>query len=104
MKLILASASPRRAEILRDAAIPFEVHAVLFDETRLPNELRGGEVMMHLPENVRQEHQRGKRASDPQPLIAEMLLVTDCHAWNPAEPDRKRQFVLSKVNFARAGA
>jgi len=39
MKLILASASPRRAEILRDAAIPFEVHAVLFDETRHPAEL-----------------------------------------------------------------
>jgi len=44
MKLILASASPRRAEILRDAAIPFEVHAVLFDETRHPSELRADYV------------------------------------------------------------
>lgn len=32
MKLILASASPRRAEILRDAGIPFEVRKVLVEE------------------------------------------------------------------------
>lgn len=44
MKLILASASPRRAEILRNAGIPFEVCAVLFDETRRPGELRGDYV------------------------------------------------------------
>jgi nucleoside triphosphate pyrophosphatase len=44
MKLILASASPRRAEILRNAAIPFEVRAVLLDETRRPSELRGDYV------------------------------------------------------------
>jgi septum formation protein len=44
MKLILASASPRRAEILRNAGIPFEVRAVVFDETRRPNELRGDYV------------------------------------------------------------
>jgi septum formation protein len=44
MKLILASASPRRAEILRNAAIPFEVQAVLLDETRRPSELRGDYV------------------------------------------------------------
>jgi septum formation protein len=44
MKLILASASPRRAEILRNAGIRFEVRAVLFDETRRPSELRGDYV------------------------------------------------------------
>jgi septum formation protein len=44
MKLILASASPRRAEILRGAGIPFEVRALVFDETRRPNELLGDYV------------------------------------------------------------
>ncbi|HXX20177.1 MAG TPA: Maf family protein [Candidatus Acidoferrum sp.] len=44
MKLILASASPRRAEILRNAGIPFEVRAVLFDEARRPSELRADYV------------------------------------------------------------
>jgi len=33
MKLILASASPRRAEILRNAGFDFEVHPVLVDES-----------------------------------------------------------------------
>lgn len=40
MKIILASSSPRRAEILRNAAIPFETLAEVIDETRRPGELR----------------------------------------------------------------
>jgi septum formation protein len=44
MKLILASASPRRAEILRNAGIPFEVRAVALDESRHPGELRADYV------------------------------------------------------------
>lgn len=38
MKLILASASPRRAEILSAAGIPFEARASKIDESRLPSE------------------------------------------------------------------
>jgi septum formation protein len=38
MKLILASASPRRAQILRDAAIPFTVLSSAVDETPVPGE------------------------------------------------------------------
>jgi septum formation protein len=38
MKLILASASPRRAEILREAAIPFTVITSAVDETPFPEE------------------------------------------------------------------
>jgi septum formation protein len=38
MKLILASASPRRAEILRDAGIPFAVLSSAVDETPFPGE------------------------------------------------------------------
>jgi septum formation protein len=38
MKLILASASPRRAEILRNAGFAFEVLPANVDETRLPDE------------------------------------------------------------------
>ena len=41
MKIILASASPRRAEILRNAAIPFETQITLVDESILPGELPG---------------------------------------------------------------
>jgi septum formation protein len=38
MRLVLASASPRRAELLRAAGIPFEVAAVDIDETFRPGE------------------------------------------------------------------
>ena len=40
MKIILASGSPRRAEILRNAGIPFETLAEVVDESRRPGELR----------------------------------------------------------------
>jgi septum formation protein len=38
MKIILASSSPRRAEILRNAGIHFEIRAAEIDETPLPGE------------------------------------------------------------------
>lgn len=38
MKLILSSSSPRRAEVLRDAGIAFEVCAAQVEEARHPNE------------------------------------------------------------------
>jgi nucleoside triphosphate pyrophosphatase len=38
MRLVLASASPRRAEILRNAGIAFEVQAALIDESRREGE------------------------------------------------------------------
>jgi septum formation protein len=44
MKLVLASASPRRAEILRNAGIPFETRATVLDESRRPSELRADYV------------------------------------------------------------
>jgi septum formation protein len=44
MKIILASASPRRAEILRNAGIAFETHAAVLDESRRPGELRADYV------------------------------------------------------------
>jgi septum formation protein len=44
LKLILASASPRRAEILRNAGIHFEVCATHVDESRLADEAPGDYV------------------------------------------------------------
>ena len=38
MKIILASGSPRRAEILRNAGILFEIRSTQIDETALPGE------------------------------------------------------------------
>lgn len=44
MNIILASASPRRAEILRNAGIPFETQITLLNESLLPGELPGDYV------------------------------------------------------------
>jgi len=44
MRLILASASPRRAEILRNAGIAFEMQATLLDESRREGETPGDYV------------------------------------------------------------
>jgi septum formation protein len=44
MRLILASASPRRAEILRNAGIAFEVQAALLDESIRAGEMPGDYV------------------------------------------------------------
>jgi len=44
MRIILASGSPRRAEILRNAGIPFETLAEIVDESRKPGELRADYV------------------------------------------------------------
>ncbi|MGH9718028.1 MAG: Maf family protein [Candidatus Acidiferrales bacterium] len=41
MRLVLASASPRRAEILRNARVAFEVRAALIDESPRAGELPG---------------------------------------------------------------
>ena len=45
MKLILASSSPRRAEILRDAGIAFQIRAAEIDETPLPGEAADAMVL-----------------------------------------------------------
>jgi septum formation protein len=44
MRLVLASASPRRAEILRDAGIAFEMHATEVDESLRTGESSQGYV------------------------------------------------------------
>lgn len=52
-KLILASSSPRRAEVLRNAGIEFEVRPADIDETRRPHESAGDYVQRLALEKVR---------------------------------------------------
>ena len=77
MKLILASASPRRAEILRDAAIPFEVHAVLFDETRHPAELHGDYVRRVALGKARAAASEWSESGDYLFIGADTIVVAD---------------------------
>ena len=52
-KLILASSSPRRAEVLRNAGIEFEVRPAAIDETRRPDEAAGDYVQRLALEKAR---------------------------------------------------
>jgi septum formation protein len=68
MKLILASASPRRAEILRNAAIPFETQITVVDESILPAELPGDYVR-------RLALEKARAAAEARPDRSENLFV-----------------------------
>jgi septum formation protein len=68
MKLILASASPRRAEILRNAAIPFETQITVVDESILPAELQGDYVR-------RLALEKARAAAEARPDRSENLFV-----------------------------
>jgi septum formation protein len=68
MKLILASASPRRAEVLRNAGFVFAVRPADVDETRLPRE--------SAEEYVRRVAQAKARAiAEPARAAAERAIV-----------------------------
>jgi septum formation protein len=53
MRLVLASASPRRAEILRNSGIAFEVHAAVIDESPREGELPSAYVQRLALEKAR---------------------------------------------------
>ena len=63
-KLILASASPRRAELLRNAGIAFTARA-----TRIPERRRRGESPKKLAERLARQKARAIRATNPRRLV-----------------------------------
>jgi septum formation protein len=75
MKLILASASPRRAEILRNAGVPFEVRATLLDESRRSGELRGDYVRRLALEKTRAAANTQQDSGDRLYLGADTVVV-----------------------------
>jgi septum formation protein len=73
-KIVLASASPRRAEILRGIDWPFETLAVNIDESR-----RAGEAAAGYVERLAQEKAEAARISKPAQLVlgADTIVVVD---------------------------
>ena len=96
MKLVLASASPRRAEILRDAGIPFTVLSSAVDETPHPSEF---------PDRLVQRLATAKaefaavRATGPTIVIGtDTEVALDGHIFGkPRSPDEARQ-MLEKLS------
>jgi septum formation protein len=68
MKLILASRSPRRAEILRNAGFVFDVHPTHTDETRRPDEAAEDYVRRIAQAKAHAAHEQ-LRATDEQAIV-----------------------------------
>lgn len=71
MRLILASASPRRAELLRAAGIPFTVRVADIDETPLPHE----DPAAYVVRLAREKARAVPRAADEAVLAADTTVV-----------------------------
>lgn len=111
-RLILASASPRRAELLRAAGIPFDVVPADVDET-----IRAGERPQQYVTRVARDKARAISAEHPKQFVlgADTTVVVDGHILaKPTDADDARRMlrmlsgrwheVLTAVAFARGGA
>jgi septum formation protein len=76
MRLILASASPRRAELLRAAGIEFDVHPAHVDERVIGDEAPDAYVRRVAAAKARAMHERFARAVV---LAADTTVVADRH-------------------------
>ncbi|MGH9727347.1 MAG: Maf family protein [Candidatus Acidiferrales bacterium] len=96
-KLILASASPRRAEILRNAGFAFEVVAPHVDESRRANEADGDYVLRLAEEKARAAHRQlsDKLARDSSVIIgADTVVVIDNEILGkPSSPENAREML-----------
>jgi len=75
MKLILASSSPRRAEILRKAGFIFDIYPANIDETRLPRESASRYVRRLALAKARAAAQHAARKRQPAIVIGADTVV-----------------------------
>jgi septum formation protein len=75
MRLILASSSPRRAEILRNAGIAFEVFPANVEESRLPRESAPHYVRRLALEKARRAAEHAARKGHPAIIIGADTVV-----------------------------
>jgi len=93
-KLILASSSPRRAEVLRNAGIEFEVRPTAIDETRRPGEPTGDYVRRLALEKARAAVNAETSAGDFIVVGADTVVVNRGEILlKPASPDDARRML-----------
>ncbi len=94
MKLVLASASPRRAEILRNAGIAFETHAPILDEARRSGELRADYVRRLALAKARAAASSQREAADCLFIGADTVVVAaDEVLGKPESPEDARRML-----------
>src|ERR1700683_1888188 len=95
VKLILASGSPRRAEILAAAGIPFEAHPATVDESRLPNESPDAMVERLALVKARAAAAALRMVEQAVVLGADTVGVVDDEVLGkPGTPQRAREMLL----------
>lgn len=89
-KLVLASGSPRRQQLLRELRVPFTVRVVPVEED-YPDTLPATEVAAYLAEKKGQAHQK-LMADDELIITADTVVLVNDHILNkPADaPDARR--------------
>jgi septum formation protein len=80
MKLILASSSPRRAEVLRNAGFTFEIRPAPVDETRHPHESAEAYVERIAEAKARAAAAQARESGEPAIIIAaDTTVLIDGH-------------------------
>ena len=100
MKIILASSSPRRAEILHNAGIPFEIRADQIDETALPGETAHKRWLRGSPKQKRVRPRRfvGRRRAGLHLVGADTTVELDGEILGkPKDPAHARE-MLAKLS------
>ena len=75
-KLVLASNSPRRRELLAGLGIPFEVRILNGIEESYPSSMPVSEVALHIA-GLKAEAYRSKMASDEIIITADTVVIVD---------------------------
>ncbi len=95
MKLILASSSPRRAEVLRDAGFAFEIRPAPVDETRHPHESAEAYVERIAEAKAQAAAAQARQAGEPAIIIAaDTTVLIDGHILEkPADATDARRML-----------
>lgn len=97
-KIILASGSPRRKQLLKLAEIPFEVMVSNIEET-FPSGLSPAQTAMHIAENKAMAVQRDLDNSNAQTIIAADTVVVMENTIIGKPKDKKEAIeILSKLS------
>ncbi len=101
--LVLASQSPRRAELLRSAGIEFEVRPVILDETPLPDE----DPEAHVKRLAQQKAKSAVAREDQIVLGADTVVVIDGEILgkpaNGADADRMLRLLSGRKHEVLTG-
>jgi septum formation protein len=98
-RLILASKSPRRAEILRNAGFAFEVHATHADESRRPRESARNFVHRLATEKARLAAAHANRRSHPAIVLgADTVVVSQGNILGKPSDVREARKMLRRLS------